>query len=516
MARTAAQTREFLSSRLNFLITTPEVMRLVNDITTCSMEWLDQPDLEALEASGGRELFPCFTTYLQQHLMEVRGVIYPNLTENEHVIYHVIRLDLADFQFFFRLRTTQTAFLLSPFHCRFLSMLFGRLVIMHLSLAGREEDGHQPFTPYSLEEQVVADYLQSLTQAPCATIKLDAQDNPYIGSMLYTAADLRRCGMLDKGREEAIIRGWRLFKRLLYYSVEGQRLFTGFAILTTYRSLEYYRQNWPSLLWFHEANFTPLDQGLQGLRQFLFNADGRSTFLASYNSQIVGLLQLRQGTHRQLTTTGAWRTVLPLATISSRGRVSFWVALKGRQSPRIRLSLLEYRQGHLHIPLFQDIFWQELEHQMREVCPACEPSGAGTMPRLKSLLELVRRSGHGAIFLLGVTEDQFKDPHTPIENQVRLASPAPLTEAWFQHLVGLAKSDGAVIMNDRLEACQFRARLKPANICLIPDKDDLGSGMRHQVTREFTAYAPGVLGVCVSQDSYISLYRQGKLVSRLY
>ena len=280
MARTHVQTREFLASRLDFLITTPEVLRLVHDITTCTVEWLDHPDLEALEASGGRELFPCFTTYLQRHLMEVRGVIYPNLTENEHVIYHVIRLDLADFQFFFRLRTTQTAFLLSPFHCRFLSMLFGRLVIQHLSLAAREQEGLYPFTPYSLEEQVVADYLQSLTQAPCATIKLDAQDNPYIGSMLYTAADLRRCGMLDKGREEAIIRAWRLFKRLLYYSVEGERLFTGFAILTNYRPLSYYRQRWPSLLWFHEANYTSLDQGLQGLRQFLLNADGRSTFLA--------------------------------------------------------------------------------------------------------------------------------------------------------------------------------------------------------------------------------------------
>jgi hypothetical protein len=79
MARALAQTREFLASRLNFLITTPEVLRLVYDITTCSVEWLDHPDLEALEHSGGRELFPCFTTYLQRHLMEVRGVIYPNL-----------------------------------------------------------------------------------------------------------------------------------------------------------------------------------------------------------------------------------------------------------------------------------------------------------------------------------------------------------------------------------------------------------------------------------------------------
>lgn len=516
MVRTQVQTREFLASRLNFLITTPEVLRLVNDVTTCSVEWLDHPDLEALEHSGGRELFPCFTTYLQRHFMEVRGVIYPNLIENEQVIYHVIRLDLADFQFYFRLRTTQTAFLLSPFHCRFLSMLFGRLVIQHLTLAAREQEGVYPFTAYSLEEHVVADYLQSLTLAPCATIKLDAQDNPYIGSMLYTAADLRRCGLLDTGREEAIIRAWRLFKRLLYYSVEGQRLFTGFAILTNSRPLSYYQRRWPSLLWFHEANYTSLDQGLQALRQFLLNADGRSTFLAMHGGQIVGLLKLVQGAQRQLTTTAAWRAALPLATISHRGRVSFWVALKGRKHSRIRLSLLEYRQGHLHIPLFQDIFWQELERQLKEVCPGCRLEGAGILPRLKSLLEVVRRSGHGAILLLGLSQSRLNDPHTPIENQVRLASPVPLAEPWQEHLAGLAKSDGAVICNDRLEVCQFRARLKPANICLLPDQDDLGSGMRHQVTREFSAYAPGVLGICVSQDSYISLYRHGKLVSRLY
>jgi hypothetical protein len=514
MAKTQVQTREFLASRLHFLIKTPEVLRLVYDITTCNIDWLDNPDLEALESSGGRELFPCFTTYLQRHLMEVRGVIYPNLTENDQVIYHVIRLKLADFQFFFQLRTTQTTFLLSPFHCRFLSMLFGRLVIMHLSLSASEEEGVYHFTPYSLEEQVVADYLQSLTLAPCATIKLDAQDNPYIGSMLYTAAALRRCDMPDQSRQEGTIRAWRLFKRLLYYSVEGERLFTGFAILSNDRPLEFYRQHWPSLLWFHEANFASLDQGVQGIRQFLLNADGRSTFLAVHNGRIVGLLKHVQGSQRQLATTAAWRSVMPLASISHRGRISFWVTLRGRKSPRIRLSVLEYRQGHLHIPLFQDFFWQELERQLQEVCPGSYL--AGTLPRFKGLLELVRRSGHGAIFLLGLTQTQLADPHTPIENQVRLATPAPLAEPWVQHLLGLAKSDGAVIFNDHLEACQFRARLKPSNICMIPDQDDLGGGMRHQVTREFTAFAPGVLGICVSQDSYISLYRRGKLVSRLY
>jgi hypothetical protein len=33
--------------------------------------------------------------------------------------------------------------------------------------------------------------------------------------------------------------------------------------------------------------------------------------------------------------------------------------LKGRKNPRIRLSLLEYRQGHL-LSLCSDIYWQEL------------------------------------------------------------------------------------------------------------------------------------------------------------
>jgi hypothetical protein len=40
--------------------------------------------------------------------------------------------------------------------------------------------------------------------------------------------------------------------------------------------------------------------------------------------------------------------------------------------------------------------------------------------------------------------------------------------------------------------------------------------MRHQVTREYSAAFPGVLGIAISQDGHISLYRQGKLVSRLY
>ncbi len=511
MSKVSAATLDSVASHLRSLISTPEVLRLVNDITTCSVEWEDHPDLALLREKGGIELFPCFSAPFHHHLMEVRGTIFANL-QDERGLSHLIRLEIAGAPLYLRLRTTQTAFLLSPFHWRFLSLLFGR-VVLHQFMAQRGAQ-NLLFTPYSLEEQVVASYFRSLNIAPCATIKLDAQDNPYIGSMLHTQASLRRCGVPDNTREEAIIRAWRLFKRLLYYSVEGERLFTGFAFLSNLRPLDYYRQRINSLLWYDEANYTPLDLGLQALRQFLLNADGHSTFLALYAGRIVGLLHHTQGSNRQLTTVTSWRSALPLATISHRGRLSFWVALRGRKSPLIPLSILEYRHGHLHIPLFQDIFWQELERQLKEVCPGAPVAGA--LPSLQGVLERLRRSGHGGILLVGLSPSQLADVHTPIESQVRLAHPVLMGSVWLPHLVGLAKSDGALIFNNRLEACQFRARLKPTSVCLLPDQDDLGSGMRHQVTREFTAYDHGVLGICISQDGYISLYRKGKLVSRLY
>jgi hypothetical protein len=496
-------------------MTQPEVQRLIYDITTCTLEWEDAAAPVVPPGARGLEMFPCFALYFQRHLLEVKGAIFPNLVSREwEGLSHVIRLELAGAALDLRLRTAQTTFLLSPFHIRFLSILVGRLLLHQVSSSRETQAGLMPFIPYSLEEQVVAGYLQSLEGAPCATIKLDAQDNPYIGSMLHSAADLRRCEFPGSVREEAVIRAWRLFKRLLYYSVEGERLFTGFAILAASRPLDYYRKRWPGLLMYHEADHVSLDEGVQSIKQFLLNANGRNTFLALYRGRIIGLLRLAQGVHRQLTSAPAWRTVLPLATISHRGRVSFWLALRGRHNPRIPLSILEYRHGHLHIPLFQDVFWQELERQLKETCPACTfPEALG---HLKALLTMMRRSNRGGIVLVGLTPEQMSSPATPIENAVSLAQPAPLLERWQEHLAGLAKSDGALIFNDRLEACQFRARLKPTNIVLPADRDDLGSGMRHQVTREFSAYLPNVLGICVSQDSHISLYRRGRLISRLY
>jgi len=60
-----------------------------------------------------------------------------------------------------------------------------------------------------------------------------------------------------------------------------------------------------------------------------------------------------------------------------------------------------------------------------------------------------------------------------------------------------------MIFNDRLEACQFRARLKPATSACSRIRT---TWQRHAPPGhpEFSAYAPDVLGVCVSQDSYIS------------
>ncbi|MBI4642475.1 MAG: hypothetical protein HY743_01770 [Deltaproteobacteria bacterium] len=515
MPRGRSQPQASFAERLYSLVTTGEVLRLIHDITTCEvMAGEEHPrDAVPLQAKGV-ELFPCFAMYFQRQPVEIKGSIYPNLSIRElEGLSHLIRLEMGGEPVDLWLRTPQATFLLSPFHIRFLSILFGRLALHHLSLTPGGGQDMPAFTPYSLEEQVVAGYLQSLEWAPCATIKLDAQDNPYIGSMLHTAADLRRCEFPGSGREEAVIRAWRLFKRLLYYSIEGERLFTGFAILSAARPLEYYRQRWPSLLLYQEANYGSLDEGVQSIKQFLLNADGRNTFLALHRGRIIGLLQLTKGTHQQLTTTKSWRTVLPLATVSHRGRISFWLALRGRQNPRIPLSVLEYRHGHLHIPLFQDIFWQELERQVKEVCPG---SHAPEISRLKALLTMVRRAGIGSIILLGLTGAQLEAADTPIENQVRLAQPVPLQERWLRHLTGLAKSDGALLFNDHLEACQFRARLKATGVSLPPERDDLGSGIRHQVTREFSAWDSSLLGICVSQDGHISLYRHGKLLSRLY
>jgi hypothetical protein len=502
-----------LSERLRSLVDSAEVLRLIHDITTCTVEWEDQHVFfDTPETSHGLELFPCFTLHFQEQLLQVKGAIYPNLPDPGGGMSHLVSLELAGQSFAFRLATPQN-YVLSPFHLRFLSMLFGRLMLHQLVIPLDEQRGYPLFTPYSLEEQVVAGYLQSLRWAPCATIKLDAQDNPYIGSMLHSEKALRRCEMPGSHQEESFIRAWRLFKRLLYYSIEGGRLFTGFAFVPPSLLVEQNKKRWPSLLLYQDDHRFSLDEGQEVLKQFLLHADGRTTFLALEGGRLVGLLHLTQGTHRQLASSRAWNSALPLTSISSRGRMTFWVPLWGRQNPQIPLVVLEYRHGHLRIPLFQDVFWLELERQLKEVCPLC--SRPDSLERLKRLLAMMRRGGHGGIIILGLTPEQLLSPETPLENQVPLENPAPMINRWLPHFFGLAKSDGALLFNDRLEAVAFRARLRAA-AHLPPEKDDLGSGMRHQVTREFTTYAPNLVGLAISQDGYLSLYRHGKLISRLF
>lgn len=502
-----------LSERLRSLVNSAEVLRLVHDISNCTVEWEGQPSLSDLpETTGGLELFPCFTMHFRKQFFQVKGTIYPNLPDTGEGMSHLVRLELGGQPFSFRLATPQT-YVLSPFHLRFLSILFGRLVLHQLVFPLEDKQGYPHFTPYSLEEQVVAGYLQSLRWAPCATIKLDAQDNPYIGSMLHSERNLRRCEMPGSPQEEALIRAWRFFKRLLYYSIEGGRLFTGFAFVPSSMLVENQKKHWPSLLLYQDDYRFSLDEEQEVLKQYLLHADGRTTFLALQGGRLVGLLHLTHGTHRQLASSRAWNSALPLTSVSSRGRVTFWVPLRGRHSPQIPLVVLEYRHGHLRIPLFQDIFWLELERLLNEVCPHC--GHPDFLQSLKRLLAMLRRHGHGGIVILGLTPEQLTSPETPLENQVPLENPAPLMARWLPHLFGLAKSDGALIFNDRLEAVAFRARLR-ATAHLPPERDDLGSGMRHQVTREFTTCAPNLVGLAISQDGYLSLYRRGKLISRLF
>ena len=508
----SAPTRE-LTDHLRYLIDSPEMVRLVHDITTCSVVWEGSDALlPDPQTSSGLELFPCFTMHFQEQNLQLKGAIYPNLPREGEGLDHVINLELAGRPCTFRLTTPHT-YVLSPFHLRFLSMLFGRLVLQNLIFPLDSTQGFPLFTPYSLEEQVVGGYLQSLLWAPCATIKLDAQETPYIGSMLHSERRLKRCEMPGSRQEEAIIRAWRLFKRLLYYSIEGGPLFTGFAFIPPGLPEDICQKRWRSLIFYGEDARPSFDEGLEPFKQYLLHANGRDTFLALQEGRLIGLLHLTRGTHRQLASLRSWNSALPLTSISSRGRITFWVPLRGRHNPRIPLAILEYRHGHLRIPLFQDIFWLELDRQVAQVCP--QPSHPDWRLRLQRLLALVRRGGHGAILLLGLTPEQLTSPDA-LEHQIFLENPVPLTERWLPLLFGLAKSDGALLFNDHLEAVAFGARLKAAPVQLPPEQDDLGSGMRHQATREFTAHAPNLVGLAVSQDGYLSLYRHGKLISRLY
>jgi hypothetical protein len=501
------------------LIAATEVNRLLEDITTCSLSREAElpSDWEMPHPQGGVELFPFLAVQTRRHRLVISGTLYPNQEDaSDGALFHLIRLQLGDEVDYFKLSTHQSSFLLSPFHCRFISILFGLSWFYVLGIhAGLVKQDFLAFAPYSLEEQVIARYLQSLVWIPCATVQLDAQDTPYIGTRLYTPADLKRCEIPGSSAEEGIIRGVRLFKQLLYYTIEGERLFTGFAFLPPDKSLAEQQRRWPDLFLYHETQRPFLTEGVEAMKQLLLNADGRNTFLAVHRGRLVGILHLPSGVQRQLTTVRSWRETLPLATISRRGRFNFWLALKGRHNTRIPLSLLEYRHGRLQIPLFQDVFWQELERQLRSI--AAEANHAQAVQQLQTLFRGMRASARGGILLVGLSAAKLQEPFVPIENEVRLAQPMPLDQRWHAILLGLTKPDGAVIINEKLAVTHFGARLKATGLQLPPlASDELGSGTRHQATREITAYYPDVLGICISMDGPISLYRTGKLISRLY
>lgn len=500
------------------LIAAAELNRLLEDITTCTLS--RESEIESLAVPHpkvGVELFPFLAVHTRRHRLVISGTLFPNQEDSSSgSLFHLIRFQLGDEVDYFKLSTHQSSFLLSPFHCRFISILFGLAWFYVLAVhTGAVQQDFLAFAPYSLEEQVIARYLQSLVWIPCATVKLDAQDTPYIGTRLYTTADLKRCEIPGSSAEEAIIRGLRLFKRLLYYTIEGERIFTGFAFLPPDKPLAEQQKRWPNLFLYHEPQRPLLTEGLEAIKQLLLNADGRNTFLAAHQNRIVGVLHLPEGTQRQLITVKSWRDSVPLATITRRGRFNFWLALKGRHNNRIPLSLLEYRHGRLQIPLFQDVFWQELERQLRSL--TAEEGQTQIIEQLRTLFRGMRANARGGILLCGLSAAKLQEPFVPIENEVRLAQPVPLDRRWSAILLGLAKPDGAVILNEKLAVTHFGARLKATGLQLPPlTNDELGSGTRHQATREITAYYPEVLGICISTDGPISLYRTGKLISRLY
>ena len=243
----------------------------------------------------------------------INGSLFPNQEDTSTgSLYHLIKIQLGHEIIYFRLSTSQSSFLLSPFHCRFISILFGLTWFYALAVqTGAVQQDFLAFAPYSLEEQVIARYLQSLVWIPCATVKLDTQDNPYIATRLYTPADLKRCEIPGRSAEESIIRGLRLFKRLLHFSIEGERIFTGFAFLPAHKSLEEQQRRWPDLLLYHETHQALLNEGIEPIKQLLLNADGRTTFLSVYRDRLVGVLHLPESTQWQLTTVRSWRESLP-------------------------------------------------------------------------------------------------------------------------------------------------------------------------------------------------------------
>ena len=117
-------------------------------------------------------------------------------------------------------------------------------------------------------------------------------------------------------------------------------------------------------------------------------------------------------------------------------------------------------------------------------------------------------------------------PLVQVKNRVTASSSTPKNPSTKKNGQGCNSSArngayGLIVRSGSTVTAEVIAAAKAAHVdafvrTLPAGYNDLGSGMRHQVTREFSAYAPHVLGICVSQDSHVSLYRQGKLVSRLY
>ena len=192
------------------LIGSSEVNRLLEDITTCTLSRVNSlPDsCESASLKGGIELFPFLAVQTRRHRLLISGSLFPNQEDpSTGSLCHLIRLELGHEVLYFKLSTPQSSFLLSPFHCRFISILFGLTWFYALAVQiGAVQQDFLAFAPYSLEEQVIARYLQSLVWIPCATVQLDAQRQS-----VYRHPPLYR-------RRSQTLRSARQHRRRIHYS----------------------------------------------------------------------------------------------------------------------------------------------------------------------------------------------------------------------------------------------------------------------------------------------------------
>ena len=248
------QTYESVAARLRSLVTTPEVLRLINDITTCTVEWEEPAGFDRHRAGPGPAPLPLFHPAFRpppaggqrDHLSQPAPGRSRGVPPDPPGAGGPAPVPAA-------FAPGRPRFCFLPFTAVFSACCSGAWCCTTCPWPPRGKGSPCPSPPIPWRSRWWRAISRAWSGRP-------APPSSWTPRTILTSAPCctprRICGAARcpaSGREEAVIRAWRLFKRLLYYSVEGERLFTGFAILSSDRPLEYYRQRWPSLLWYRRS-----------------------------------------------------------------------------------------------------------------------------------------------------------------------------------------------------------------------------------------------------------------------